>query len=211
MFITDPLPRCISQGSSFVVTTAVDVGRNPGGYDVRRQRRSETMRKADISYNVREIEDVYDILSHFEVAEGPVHTFPVLDRLDWKSCAPNEEPQYDDVVIGEGDGGTDTFQLRKKYVRGSNTKYRTIYCPIESSVLIAVDGVPQTLHVDFEVDTEFGTIEFQSGHIPGTGTEITAGFKFYVKCRFDTNDLSKFYEGFRVGQVQSVILVEVRE
>jgi uncharacterized protein (TIGR02217 family) len=193
------------------VTTAVDVGRNPGAYDVRRQRRSETMRKADISYQVRNIEDVYEVLSHFEVAEGPIHTFPVLDRLDWKSCAPDEEPKSDDVILGDGDGGTSSFQLRKKYIRGSNEKYRTIYCPIEESVLVAVDGVSQVLTTDFTVDTEFGTIDFEPGSIPGTGSVVTAGFKFYLKCRFDTNDLSKFYEGFRVGQVQSVVLVEVRE
>lgn len=218
MHISTAIPRSISQGSNFVVTTAVDIIRNPAGYDVRRQNRDETLRKADLAYNIRRIEDVdeqerglYEILKHFEVCEGPLHTFPMLDRLDFKSCAPFETPAKDDVVLGDGDGGTNEFQLRKGYTIGLNTKYRTILLPVEDTVLIAVDGILKVEDTDYTVNYETGIITFLPGHIPSTGAEVTAGFMFYVKVRFDTNDLTASYEGFRVGAVQSIPVIEVRQ
>lgn len=216
MHITQAIPRCISIGSNFVVTTAVDIIRNPGGYDVRRQNRDETLRRADLAYNLRRLEDdeqergLYEILKHFEVCEGPVNTFPMLDRLDYKSCSPFETPSPSDVLLGEGDGGTDDFQLRKGYTIGALTKYRTILLPVEDSVLIAVDGILKIETTHYTVNYETGVITFTPGNIPGTGAEVTAGFKFYVKVRFDTNDLSQSYEGFRVGQISSIPVIEVR-
>lgn len=211
MHLEVPIPQCISGGSNFVVTTAVDILRNPAGYDRRIQRRDETMRKADLAYNIRRIEDVYEVLSHFEVCEGPTHSFAMQDRLDWKSSAPTDEPTALDALLGEGDGGTDEFQLRKGYVRGAVTKYRTIALPLAGSVLIAVDGVLQTITTHYLVNLTTGVVTFQPGFIPGTGAQVTAGFKFHIKVRFDTNDLSQVYEGFRVGAVTSVPVIEVRQ
>lgn len=217
MHISQAIPRCISSGSNFVVTSAVDIIRNPGGYDVRRQVRDETRRRADLVYNLRRLEDgdeqergLYEILKHFEVCEGPRHTFPMLDRLDFKSCAPFDTPTPTDVLLGEGDGGNDTFQLRKGYTIGSTTKYRTIVLPVPETVLIAVDGLLKTETTDYEIDYETGEVTFQPTDIPGTGADVTAGFLFYVKVRFDTNDLSQAYEGFRVGSATSIPVIEVR-
>lgn len=220
MHISKAIPRSISAGSNFVVTTSVDIIRNPAGYDVRKQTRSETLRRADLAYNIRRIEDLdeqerslYELLKHFEVCEGPLNTFPMLDRLDYKSCSPLDTPAQDDVVLGEGDGGNDTFQLRKGYTIGSVTKYRTILLPIEGTVLIAVDGSLKAEggSLDYVIDYETGIVTFLPGSIPGTGSEVTAGFKFYVKVRFDTNDLSQAYEGFRVGAISSIPVIEVRQ
>lgn len=214
MHITQAIPRSISQGTTFVVTTSVDIIRNPAAYDVRRQNRDETFRRADLSYNIRRLEDpleqersLYEILSHFEVCEGPVHTFPCLDRLDFKTASPRQEISATDVLIAEGDGGTTTFQLRKGYTIGSVTKYRSIFCPVADSALVALGGVLQASS-EYEISEEFGTIEFDTP--VGTGVDITAGFKFYLKVRFDTNDLSQAYEGFRVGSISSIPVIEVR-
>lgn len=217
MHITQSIPRSISAGSNFVVTTAVDMIRNPAGYDVRRQTRDETLRRADLAYNIRRIEDeeeqeagLYEILKHFEVCEGPVHTFPVLDRLDHKSCSPNNYPAFDDVLLGEGDGVTAAFQLRKGYTIGLITKYRTILLPVQDSVIIAVDGVIKTVTTHYTINYETGVVTFTGGNIPILYAQVTAGFLFYVKVRFDTNDLSAVYEGFRVGSMGSIPVIEVR-
>lgn len=220
MHISQAIPRCISAGSNFVVTTSVDIIRNPAGYDVRRQTRDGTLRKADLAYNIRRIEDpdeqersLYELLKHFEVCEGPIHTFPMLDRLDFKSCSPLDTPTALDVSLGDGTGGTDVYQLRKSYTIGSVTKYRTIMLPVPGTVLIAVDGILKAEggSLDYTIDYEIGEVTFLPGSIPGTGTNVTAGFKFYVKVRFDTNDLSAAYEGFRVGSINSIPVIEVRQ
>lgn len=218
MFINQALPRCISQGSNFVITTAVDIARNPAGYDVRRKARSNSLRRADLSFNIRRIEDqeeqersVYELLKHFEVCEGPTHSFPMLDRLDWKSCSPLETPTATDALLGEGDGVNAVFSFRKSYTMGPVTKYRNILLPFD--VLVAVDGVPKTsvTHYNLTEDAD-GTVSitFTGGNIPVLYAQVTAGFKFYVKVRFEANDLTAAYEGFRVGSVGSIPVIEVR-
>ena len=208
--LTTPLPQCISAGSDGSIGTAVDIIRNPSGHDVRIQRRSESLRKFNIAYNLRRQSDLDDILAHFEVCEGPLHTFPLNDRLDRKSCSSFDTPSMSDVSLGTGDGATAAFPLRKGYTRGPVTKYRTILLPDSGSVLIAVNGVLKTITTHYTVNLLTGIVTFTAGNIPTLGQAVTAGFTFKCKVRFDTNDLTASYEGFRVGQTGVIPVIEVR-
>src|SRR5262245_30647665 len=105
------LPRSQTAGSETLSSTAVDIIKNPGGYDVRIQRRDEPLRRFTYNFSIRRLEDsgevergLYELVKHYEVTEGPTHSFLLLDRTDWKSCGPFEEPSATDVVLGQGDG-----------------------------------------------------------------------------------------------------------
>jgi len=54
-----------------------------------------------------------------------------------------------------------------------------------------------------------GVITFTGGNIPTGGQAVTAGFEFYVKTRFDIDDLTQVFESYRVGSIPSIPLVEV--
>lgn len=212
-FLSTPLPPCISAGSDGTPSFSVDVARGPSGYEQRISRRGFSLRKFNVGYHIRRTEQLADIVAHFEVCEGKLHTFPFLDRMDHKSCGPFDEPAATDVLLGVGDGSQAEFQLRKGYTRGSSTVYRTIQLPIEGTVLIAVNGSPQTESSpsQYSIDYETGIVTFGSGDIPAAMENVTAGFQYRCKVRFDTDDLTQTYEGFHAGGIASIPLIEVRE
>jgi uncharacterized protein (TIGR02217 family) len=208
-FIDAALPPCISAGSEGTPSFQVDIARHPSGYEQRVARRGNALRRWNLGYSIRKLQDLYDVAQFFIAVEGPLNTFPYLDRLDDRSCAPTATPSQLDALIGIGDGATATFQLRKSYVAGSTTKYRTITLPISGSVKIAVNGVYKTETTHYTVDYSTGIVTFSGGNIPANGHDVTAGFKFRCKVRFEGNDLTQAYEGFRVGSMPSVPIIEV--
>lgn len=207
--ITDGLPNCYSSGSDGIPSFMVDISRGPTGYEQRIARRGFSLRKFNLAYSLRGIDDIYDILQHFEVCEGPLNTFPLLDRLDWKSCGPSDTPLSSDVLLGTGTGALTTFQLRKSYTRGSTTVYRTILLPISGSVLVEVNGTLKTETTHYTVNYTTGIITFTGGNTPPNGQLVKAGFKFKCKVRYDSNDLSFTYEGYKVQSISTVPVIEV--
>jgi len=211
------LPQCISAGSEGITSSMVDVITNPAGYDVRIQRRAGMRRKFNPTFSLRladgqpDTGNLYDLMRLWEAVEGPLHTFAFHDRLDHKSCSPRNTPTMLDVLLGTGTGALATFQLRKGYTVGATTKYRTILLPKSGTVLISVNGVLRTETTHYTVNYETGLVTFTGGNIPAAGHLVKAGFWFYCKVRFDTNDLSQTYEGFRVGAMSSVPLIEVMQ
>lgn len=213
-FYNAVLPGSISQGSEFAPVSLVDFARGPTGYEQRRSRRSRRLRRCNIGKNIRTIDDVYDILSFFEVMNGPEHSFAIQNLIDYKTCKPSGTVTALDATIGVGDGINLAFQLKKQY---KVTKLdasviaidRTIYLPVSGTVLIAVDGVLKTEAVDYVINYETGALTFIAGHAPANLKAVTWGGRFNEKVRFDTNDLSHVMEFFRVGSVPSIPLVEV--
>lgn len=208
--LTTAIPPCVSPGSDGVSTWSTDIARNPGGYEQRVGRRGYSLRKFNLGYQIRRQEHVYEVLSLFEACEGQVHTFPYRDRIDFKSSSPFNEPQSNDVLLGTGDGTTAAFQLRKGYTAGSTTVYRTILLPVSGTLLVEVAGVLKTEPTHYTVNYNTGIITFTGGNIPTAGQLVKAGFEFYTKVRFDTDELNISYEGFRVGSIPNIPLIEVR-
>jgi uncharacterized protein (TIGR02217 family) len=210
-------PGTISQGSEASPVSMVDIARGPSGFEQRRSRRSRRLRRFNLAKNIRKANDINDLYAFFEVMNGPEHSFAITNILDDRSCKPENTPAAADAIIGSGDGSNAVFQLKKQYkvteVDGSTVVAvdRNIYLPVDGTVLIAVGGVLKTEAVDYVIGYTTGTVTFVSGHEPAVGVNnVTAGFKFREKVRFDTNDLSVVAEFFRVGSVSSIPLVEVR-
>jgi uncharacterized protein (TIGR02217 family) len=213
--ISATLPQCISAGSEGITSSAVDIITNPAGFDVRVQRRAGMRRKFTPTFSLR-LQDgtpdtgtLYDLMRFWEICEGPLHSFAYHDRLDHKSCAPRATPSMLDCLIGTGDGATATFQMRKSYTLAATTRYRTILLPKSGTVLISVDGVLKTETTHYTVNYLTGIVTFTGGNIPAAGKLVKAGFWFYCKVRFDSNDLSQTYEGFKTGAMGSIPLIEV--
>ncbi len=215
-FYNAVLPGTISQGSEFAPVSLVDAANGPTGYSQRRSRRSRRLRRCNIGKNIRKANDVYDILSFFELMNGPEHSFAITNLLDDRSCKPEDTPAANDAIIGSGDGSNAVFQLKKQYrVTLIDTSVvavdRTIYLPVVGTLLIAVGGVPKTETTHWTANYTTGVVTFAAGNEPAVGVNnVTAGFQFREKVRFDTNDLSQVAEFFRVGSVPSIPLVEVR-
>ena len=82
-----------------------------------------------------------------------------------------------DESLGTGDGSRTKFYTDNPYVKNS-------------SLVVKVDGVTQTLNTDYTVSDpmEDGLITFQAGSEPGVGAAVTATYEYYRKVRFDIKD-----------------------
>lgn len=165
----------------------------------------------------RDTDVINGLKKHWLITKGPLHSFPWRDPMDKASIdhAPNL-PDADltalismtDQSLGTGDGFTDSFQLVKRYVRGSETYVRTIYHPVLSTVIVAVDGVLVN-SADYTVSRTTGIITFDTP--PPNGDAVTAGFLFDVEVRFESDDV---FEGivrtWQAGGFSDITLIEVR-
>jgi uncharacterized protein (TIGR02217 family) len=77
-------------------------------------------------------------------------------------------------------------------------------------VRVAVGGVEQTEGAAFTCDTATGIVTFLSGHVPGAGAPVSAGFLFDVPVRFDTDYLEVDLSAFAAGSVPRIPLVEIK-
>lgn len=205
------LPGTISSGASSTPMWQTDVARTPSGYEKRVARRSDALRKCVAPLNIRSLNDLHELLAHFNVMQGPYYSFPFKDRLDYKSCAPETEISMTDTNIGTGDGVTAAFQLRKGYISGAFTHYRNILLPVSGRLLIAVAGVAKNETTHWTADYTTGIITFTGGNIPTAAQAVTAGFEFNCKVRYDTNDLQVVIEAYRTGSIPTIALIEVFE
>lgn len=113
---------------------------------------------------------------------GSLHSFRLKDWLDFAST---ESGQLDDAVtnidqyLGDGDGTTTQFQLRKVYERDAiNPYYRPITLPKAGTVVVAVDGSTAA----FTLSNPGGVVTLSAA--PTEGAVVTAGFQFHVPVRF---------------------------
>ena len=180
------------------------------GREERNARWAHSRRRYDAGYGVKTLGALSEVVAFFEERRGRLHGFRWRDRLDHSSAAPDVPVAPTDQVIGLGDGVTAAFPLRKTY-GGLHAPYqRPIAKPDPGSVLIAVDAVAQVEGVAFSCDATTGIVTFLSGHIPSSGTVVTAAFVFDVPVRFDTDYLEVDLSAFAAGVIPKIPLVEIK-
>ena len=162
----------------------------------------------DVSYGIRQADDLAAVTAFFEARNARLHAFRFKDWSDFKSCAPSQAPAADDQQIGVGDGVRQEFQLVKSYSDAAASYARRITRPVDGTVLVSVDGTPLS-GGDFTVDHSTGIVTIPSA--PGVDEVVRAGFEFDVPVRFDQDEIITTLEVERLGRVDSIRLIEVRE
>ncbi len=180
------------------------------GREVRNARWAHARRRWDAGFGIKTLERLAEVVSFFEERCGQLHGFRWHDRLDFSSAAAGQGIAPLDQMIGIGDGMTGVFLLMKTYGAGSVAYKRPITKPVAGSVRIAVGGVEQVAGTHFEVEHLTGEVTFLPAHIPPASASITAGFRFDVPVRFDTDFLEVDLSNFDAGAVPSIPVVEIR-
>jgi len=198
-------PTNIAFGSSGGPERRTEVVTLGSGGERRNARWAESRRRYDAGYGVRSLADVHQVIAFFEERRGKLFGFRWHDRADDASAPPGTEPAPTDQALGAGDEETTVFQLRKTYGALHAPYERAIAKPVEGSVTVAVDGVATE---DFAVDPATGLVTFAEA--PAEGAIVTAGFRFDVPVRFDTDQLLINLAAFEAGEIPSIPIVEIR-
>jgi len=178
------------------------------GFEERNTPWEHARRRYDAGVGMRSLDDIETLIAFFEARRGQLFGFRWKDWSDYKSGRPTGDVAFDDQVIGQGDGVTQSFQLTKTYSSGNIDYVRPIRKAVFSSVRMGISGDPQQETVHYTVDQNTGIVTFSDA--PDDGAEVTAGFEFDVPVRFDTASIQTSVASFRAGDVSRVPIVEVR-
>ena len=201
MFDEVRLPVRLAFGSTGGVERRTEVVTLASGHERRWTPWSQGRRKYLIGAGLRSLDDMAALTAFFGARQGRLRGFRFRDIADYKGCGPSGIAGALDQQLGEGDGQRRTFALVKAY----GQVMRVVTKPESDSVRVAVGGLETQA---FEVDPVTGVVTLDFA--PHAGVPVTAGFRFDVPVRFDTDRLDVTLETFEAGRMAAVPLVEVR-
>ncbi len=207
-FHEERFPPNLSFGSVGGPERRTEIVTLANGYEERTTPWAHSRRRYDAGVGMRSLDDVEALIAFFEARRGQLYGFRWKDWSDFKSCLPNDTPDFTDQVLGWGDGVRREFQLIKTYRSGDHLYERPITKPVAGTVRVGLEGVELQEAVDYTVDLTRGIVTFVA--TPPIEAEVTAGFEFDVPVRFDTDTIQTSVASFRAGDVPSVPVVEVR-
>ena len=197
-------PTDVARGARGGPTRLTEIVTLASGREHRNARWADSRRRYDAGLGIRTLDRLHAVLAFFEERRGRLIGFRFRDRADDRSCAPSGEPAPTDQLLGIGDGDRKVFALAKTY--GTTNPYRRVIAkPVAASVRVAVAG--SEMASGLTVDATTGLVTFAAA--PAAGARVTAGFRFDVPVRFDTDHLEIDLAAFEAGAVPSCPLIEV--
>ena len=178
------------------------------GFEERNTPWKHARRRYDAGVSMRSLDDVELLIAFFEARQGQLNGFRWKDWSGYKSCPASKDLNFEDQLIGYGDGETTEFQVYKTYSSGSESYRRPLSKLVVGTIQVGVqrDILSETLH--YSVDYNTGMVTFFTA--PDEGVEVTAGYEFDVPVRFDTDRIQTSVASFQAGDMPNVPIVEVR-
>ncbi|WP_422073653.1 phage distal tail protein, Rcc01695 family [Tranquillimonas rosea] len=201
-------PAALSFGSVGGPQRRTEIVTLANGFEERNTPWEHARRRYDAGVAMRSQDDLAALVAFFETRRGQLHGFRWKDWSDYKSCLPSARVDFEDQVIGRGDGTTTVFQPCKTYRSGQESYARPIRKPVAGTVRVGVGGLELREGVHFSVDPAAGRVTLEVA--PPLGDAVTAGFEFDVPVRFDADTVQTSLASFEAGEVPSVPVVEVR-
>lgn len=203
-------PLAVALGARGGPERRTDIVTTASGAEERNARWAHARRRYDVGAAIRTPAQLETTLAFFEERRGRLYGFRWRDRLDFKSCPVAATPRFSDQALGQGDGATASFQLRKLYGGAFSPYWREIAKPVVGSVTVGVAGSEVAEGHAFDLDATSGLVTFRPGHAPPPGAAVTAGFVFDVPVRFDVDYLEIDFAAFEAGAIPHVPLIEIR-
>lgn len=200
-------PTAISLNSEGGPTRRTEIVSLASGFEERNTPWAHSRRRYNAGYGVKSASDIEAVIAFFEARRGRLYGFRWRDPFDWKSSPLALDPAVTDQPLGTGDGTTTAFQLKKRYDSGGVIYERDVKKPVSATVLVAIDGAPQSEGGGFTVDAATGLVTFTTA--PSNGAVLTAGYEFDTPVRFDTDELSVARTAFEAGDIANIPLIEV--
>lgn len=199
-------PVDISRGARGGPERRVQIVELASGDEERNASWSNSRRRYDVAYGIRQADDLAAVVAFFEARGGRLYGFRFKDWSDFKSSLPSVATSRTDQSLGTGTGALQTFQLVKRYTSGAQTWTRTITKPVAGTLLVALNGVNRAS--GWTINTATGILTFTVA--PALGVAVAAGFEFDVPVRFDSEAMDVTLDFERLGSINSIPLVELR-
>lgn len=199
-------PVRIASGSTGGPQRKTDIVSLGSGREERNTPWADSRRKFNITPGIRTADDLYALHVFFEERRGRLYGFRFQDPTDHRSKGPNDTPTPTDQAIGIGTGSLTTFQLIKVYGSAHAPWSRPILKPQAGTIRVAVAGVELT--GGWTVDTTTGIVTFSTA--PALGAAVTAGFRFDVPVRLDSDTLDASVSSLKSGDLGAIELIEIR-
>jgi len=211
-FLNVLFPEHISYGSKGGQTWSTHVTRVGSGHEYRNQNWSLPLWKMDVSYGIKDFQDMMELRDFFNLTRGRTHSFRFSNPLDRSSAGTGTvydgSVTFADETLVPLDDGPDNFQFQLVRTYGGVTVDVTL--PRADTVTVGIDGVLQTS--GWSVDYTTGIITFSNDPEvwpAGVSGTVTAGFEYDMPMRFDIDELDMRFEDLRLLSA-SIPLVEVR-
>jgi uncharacterized protein (TIGR02217 family) len=201
------LPIALALGASGGPERRTEIVTLASGAEERNSPWAGSRRRWDVGAALRTLDDLAAVTAFFEARRGRLHAFRFRDPADCQSCLPSRNPAATDQPIGIGDGLRKTYALTKTYADAGGSWTRAITRPVAGTVLVAVNGAAVAFGAGLTLDSATGVLTFAVA--PAAGATITAGYRFDVPARFDTDRLELSVDGFLAGRIVSIPIVEV--
>lgn len=210
MFHEVRFPTGVSYGSSGGPAFSTSIIRTDSGNEQRVARWNGALRRYNLGYGIKSLDDLYTVQKFFIARHGPAFGFRLKDWTDFTTAANGTGAHANtDQILGTGNGTQTVFQLRKAYSDTAATVWRTITKPVAGTVLCALNGVNTTA---FTVDTTTGQVTFNTA--PGNGVSVSAGCEFDVPVRFGKEldgGLRISVDAFQAGTIPDIPVEEIAD
>jgi uncharacterized protein (TIGR02217 family) len=195
---TPRFPDNIAYGSSGGPGFKTTIFEGNSGLETPVQQWSRAKGKWDVSYGVRDKDDMDTLRAFFYNMRGRAIAFRFKDWGDYDAV---------DQLIGTGNGVQTAFQLIKVYP-GAFPYTRRIFKPVNGTLVVKVNNVVVPEGVNFSCNYTNGIILFNPGFIPAATHQVLATFEFDVPCRFDVDELNAQHEGYLTETWSGITIVE---
>ena len=197
--ITERFPECIGFGSTGGPVYRTTVVKAYSGWRDANQEWAYALHTYNVATGIKDTAGMEEFLRFLHAAAGTAYTFPFKDINDYKSCAVADTPASDDQTLGTATASQTDFQIIKSYTATGRTQTRKILLPISGTVLVEVDGAPQTETTHYTIDYQTGIITFVT---PMSGGEVVkAGYEFDLSCSFAEDAIAFAIENKRDANV----------
>lgn len=203
-FLEERFPLSVAFGATGGPEWRTEVVTLASGAEARAARWAGSRRRYDAGTGVRSLADLQAVLAFFERMRGRLTGFRFRDSFDNASAPAGAQVTALDCLIATGDGTRSAFDLLRPV---AGLPPRRIAKPVAGTVRVAVAGVELAEAAGFVLDPAAGRITLATP--PAAGAAVTAGFRFDVPVRFDTDRLDMSLTHFEAGRVPSIPLIEI--
>lgn len=188
--------RGVRGGPQFSTT----VNRTDGGSLVTNQNWAYPLYKGQVGFGIQSKDDLKNVINFFYARRGGLRGFLFRDWSDY---------EFDNDLIGTGDGSDSTFQAVRIYGDDVLPFTRIITRPVDDSdMVVSVNGVNVSA-ATWSITTG-GIVTFTSPPPNGHAIRIVTG-TFNVPCRFASDLLEVEMEIWNAGSIPNIPIEEVRE